>query len=112
MPAQIVALLADLFSDSVTLEAPTGFNMYGKPIAYGAAVVVSAHCMSGNRVVRDTTGKERVSTLQVILAGTPGATIHHRFTLPGRFKPPAPPVISVVQFQDENGAHHEQVNFS
>lgn len=112
MPAQIVALLADLFSDSVTLEAPTGFDMYGKPTAFGAPTVVDAHCMSGNRVVRDNTGKERVSTLQVILAGIPGATIFHRFTLPVRFKPPLPPVISVVQFQDENGAHHEQVNFA
>jgi len=112
VPAQIVSALIDLFSDTVSLEAPTGFDMRGNPTAYGATVVVRAHCMIGNRVVRDSTGKERVSSLRVILAGTPGATIYHRITLPVRFKPPLPPVISVEQFQDENGAHHEQVNFA
>lgn len=108
----IVPDLLELFGDEVKLEAPLGFDRLGVPTGYGPITTWRAHIAGKHRLMRDlNTGQTRVSSLQVLIAGVPGATVHWRVTLPSRYTPARPKILSVEQFTDESGAHHEQLLF-
>jgi len=106
----IVNDLLDLFADTVIIEPWTGSDGMGAS-SYGAAVSYSARVKGQNKLVKDPSGKEQISTVNIVLAGTPGVTLKDRFTLPVRFTPQQPPAIALDNSADENGAHHERVYF-
>lgn len=109
MPQPIIPDLLDLFPDTVTLEEPTGFDKRGVPSAYGPARTVPARILGQIRRVTGMDGVEKVSSMQILLGGAFGVSPKVKITLPSRYVPRTPTVISVRPSTDENGPHHERV---
>lgn len=107
MAGSLLPRLKKLYADTVTL-APITSDALGAP-TLGAAVTYKARVMGQHKVVRDSSGEETMSTVQVWIYGTP--TIDHTYilTLPARFSPRTPPIITVENQSDENGAHHVKI---
>ncbi len=110
MADPIVDDLADLFTDTVTVESCVSVDGFGNP-TYAAGAARAARVSGKVMTVRDQQGHETVSTVQVTLAGAFGVTVKDRFTLPARFVPTQPLPIAVKEASDENGPHHETVYF-
>lgn len=120
MAQQLIADLADLFPEAVLVEPCTGEDALGAR-TYGTAV--SRACRITQRVqrVNDMSGQERVSHLNILLAGDFGYTVKDRYTLPARFAPSSaevsdvtkrqPVAVSVAYASDENGPHHQRIYF-
>lgn len=111
MPQPIVADLAELFSETVVVEAYTGQAQHGVD-TYASGVSRACHIEGRSRVIRDLSGQERVSTVTVTLAGAFGTSEKDRITLPSRFAVTQPPILAVKRMTDENGealGHHETV---
>lgn len=106
----IVDDLSDMFPDTVTMQAVT-FDRYGAPTNDGAPVDITCYVSGKQTQVRDGQGQMRTSSVHATLAGVFGATTTHKFTLPARFVPNQPAVITVLKSTDEDGAHHETVYF-
>jgi len=106
----IVSLLADLFPDSVTYELPT-FDGMGKETDTSTSTI-RAQVAGITKRVRLEDGQIVTSNVQAILAGAPGITVNHVVTLPARFTPRKPKILSVEQHTDEGGAHHETLYFA
>lgn len=111
MPAPILPELLDLFPDIVTIEEPVAFTTRGVPTGYGPARSYRARVLGNIQKVMGADGQEKVSRLTVLVGGTPAVTIHARVTLPARFVPQQPTVISTHTATDENGVHHVRVFF-
>lgn len=99
---------ARLMKDSVTIEPHTGVNSHGEA-TYGTPVVYTAHCMGKSQLVKASDGLERLSTVTSYLLGTVKISMLDRVTLPSRFVPTQPPIISVQQNSDPRGWHHTAV---
>lgn len=121
MAAPIVGELSELFPDDVTIEPLTSVDENGTP-TYGTSYTVKARMIGRTKLVADSDGQEHVSSVQAVLAGNYGATAKDRFTLPLRFSTNTydpldvfarqPRAIAVDNETDENGAHHQTVQFS
>lgn len=111
MFGSLPALLMDLFPDTVTyyLEVPDAF---GKDTTVTPVPIsIRAQCSGKTRQVKMSDGQIVSSSVQVIVAGTPGLTTNHKITLPARFSPRSPKILSVDKYTDEAGASHETVYF-
>jgi len=120
MADQLIDGLADLFPEVVIVETCTSETALG---ARGYGSGVNRACRITQRVTRvnDMSGQERVSRVQVLLAGDFGCTVKDRYTLPARFAPSTaeaadvtkrqPMAVSIAYASDENGPHHQRVYF-
>lgn len=121
MAAPLIGELAELFPDDVTVEPFVSADENGDA-TYGTAFTVKARVIGRTKLVADSDGQEQVSSVQALLAGAFGVTAEDRFTLPVRFSTNSrnpsdlgarqPRAISIDRETDENGAHHETVQFS
>jgi Txe/YoeB family toxin of Txe-Axe toxin-antitoxin module len=103
--------LRDLFADTVVREPYVSTDRYGA-VTYGAAQTWRCRVSNAHRLVRAADGREVVSTVQVLIAGTPGCTVRDRYTLPARFTPQQPPALAVKLVSDERGPLYEVVLFA
>lgn len=112
MPSQIVPALVDLFPD-VIVATPGSNSGYGTFIASGATVSIPCRISDGARMVRDQAGREVVSSVRVITAGMFSLNARsYRYSLPARYAPGTSLTATAVQtISDENGPHHQIVNF-
>jgi len=101
-----LAELAELFPESVTLEPYIGEGAMGAS-TYGAGVARACHIEGSSVLVRDSSGQERTSSVQVYLAGAFGITEKDRLTLPSPWNPTQPPIIAVGRESDELGPLYE-----
>jgi hypothetical protein len=98
-------------SSTVTVEAATGRDGYGKP-TYGAATSYRAHVQGKRTLVRDALGQEVVSSQSVYLATGDPIQPTDRVTLStadvGSTEGFAlsPPILAVERRFDGNGPHH------
>jgi hypothetical protein len=76
---------------------------------YGSGVTRAAHIEGASHLVRDPSGQERVSRVQVYLPGAFATSELDRITLPAPWNPTQPPILSVEREPDEAGAQHEVV---
>ena len=102
------AALLSLMPDTVTVEAYSTENSYNEP-AYGAASSYQCRVQGKTRMVTTPAGEEKVSTVQVYLASAPGVTVRDRITLPARFVPTTPEILSIAHYGDESGSYSEVV---
>jgi hypothetical protein len=110
----------NLFPDEVMIERWTHSDEMGTS-HYGAPFRVIGRIVGRIKVVADTDGRERVSGVQLTVAGDYSLQANDRFTLPMRFSAAPhdpydlvarqPTALSVDHIGDEYGAHHEVVNF-
>ena len=97
----------DVMPHKPKFAARAGRTVEGSP-TYGADVEYAGMIEQRARLVRDTQGREVVSTTQVYVATTDEIKPDARVTLTG-FSPPQPPIINVARFSDEAGASHVEV---
>lgn len=98
----IEANYRELFSESVTLYAPSGIDVYGKR-SWSGSVSVPAHLVAEAALTYDPDGREVVQTGKVYLYGPQTVTTDYRLVLADGSEPI---IIAVDTPYDENGAHH------
>ena len=101
---------ADFLPDTL-IVTPGVVNGFGKFIASGSVESYPCRIEGSNRMVRDSAGREVVSTVQVIVGDAPNLTTNlHRYTLPSRFIPSGGRVaIAIERESDEDGPCYEVV---
>lgn len=111
MADQIIDDLEDMFADTLVVQ-PGNRDEFGDFHPEGDSFDVPCHIEGETRLVRDLSGREVTSTVQVYCAGVFGLTVRdHSYNLPSGFAPREDrEAISVGKERDENGAHHEVVN--
>lgn len=105
--------LDDLMPHS--LSAQPGFSdAYGAFVDSGAAVAVQCQIEGVGRLVRDTVGREVVSSRTAYCRGAFALTVDgHRYTLPPGFSLPRERLVAlrVETLSDEAGILYEVVSF-
>lgn len=99
-----------MFGDSIDVEPYVSADGMGDP-TYGPSFPMPCRIVGNSMTVKDRTGKEVTSTVQVTAAGLFNLTDDDRFTLPAGYDPQQPPAIRVDKVSDENGPHHETIKF-
>ncbi len=110
MAGSLIPELLDLMPDTVTIR-PAGVDDGMGNVTVGAPFTARCRIKGQHKLVKDDSGKETMSTVQVWLAGVFGVKREDEVTLPSRFSPQKPPIITVVEITDENGPHHERIMF-
>lgn len=100
-----VEVFRDMMVQFIEWEPRTGLDQYGDAV-YGSAVTVRCRVVEKQRMTRNVSGQEMVSTTTIYVLGTPGIDMEDRITLPDGTQPP---ILNVRMFPDENGPHHEEV---
>lgn len=86
--------LTALMEDTVTIE-PYSSMTSEQVYSYGTAVTYAALVQRGVRRLRDATGREADSNVQVIIPDRVAVDVRSRITLPSGFSPQTPPIIAV-----------------
>lgn len=94
-----------LMRQTVTIAPWSSQNAYGEP-AFGTAVTYPARVVARTRMVRDTQGREVVSTATVYLGAAPTLSVKDRLTLPNG---ETPVIAAIGDYPDERGPHHSVV---
>lgn len=102
----IEANFRELFSESVTLYAPSARDMYGKRSYASASVSAPAHLVAEVELIRTTDGREVVQTGKVYLYGDYTVDTSYRIVLADGSEPS---IIAVDTPYDEDGPHHTVV---
>jgi hypothetical protein len=108
MTISAIADFLDLMPDTVTFQPLTGTDQYAKP-SYGNPVSVKARVVYEDQKTTDDTGQDVVAHGKIYLGGAFNITVKHRATLPDGTHPP---IVRVLRYPDETGAHHEVVLFA
>lgn len=95
----------DFMPDTVTIEPVVSVSVSGVP-TYGAGVNYPAYIEMKNHQVVDKFGKVVVARGRVFLGTTTVPDVRSRLTIPSRFQPTQPPIISANAASDESGTHH------
>lgn len=103
--------LADLLTETVDV-VPGYFDGYGDWVSSGAVLAgLPCRIEGGPTIVRDQTGREVVSLVQIYIGSFNNLTVNtHTFTLPSRFSPRDNlRAIRIDQEFDDVGASYETV---
>ena len=97
--------LLRLLTDNITLETYTSLDDYGTP-HYAAPITVPAFWDRSARLLRDSTGQERMSQHRVFLDGIVTLDLRDKLTLPDGT---TAPILRLDSLRDFRGAidHHE-----
>ena len=109
----------DMMPQTVTWEASSALSSDGYgAVSYSTGLSIRGRVEQKRRLVRDSGGREVVSTSTVYLdcvttsSGSVVMNAYDRLTLPSGFLVAGssqPPIISVARQQDEAGDHHIEV---
>jgi hypothetical protein len=111
MPDPIIDDLQDMFPDTILWEKFLSSSGFGRDV-FQSPQSLPASISKGIDITLNIGGREKVSSVQVIIGGYYGLSVKDRYTLPARFAPlQQPPAVSVISTSDENGPHHETVYF-
>jgi hypothetical protein len=102
--------LSELFNESL-VATPGILDEYGAFIASGAVLNLPCRIEGESRLVRDPSGQEVVSSVQVVVAGYNDLTVErHRYTLPTRFSPNfLLRAIAIDKVSDEDEPVYEEI---
>lgn len=116
MAASITADLRDLCTDTVTAFS-VSVDGFGKATVTGSNVFTSCRVSGSNKLVRDASGAEVVSTVQALILDEGAAdvalgTTGYQYAIPDRYaRNTGLEAISVSRVTDENGGHHVKLTF-
>lgn len=102
-----ISLWQDMMPDTVTVEPFSSINEYGA-VTYGTSVTYKARVQGRVRMITDFKGEQKLSQVTAYIAGYSGSP-QDRITLPSRFSPTQPSILSVQPVLDERGVHHTVV---
>jgi hypothetical protein len=98
-----------LMLETVTLNAQTSLDKYGKQSFSASGSSFRARLIYDERILRDKEGREIVEAGRAILYGVASsATPQWKITLPDGS---TPKITSVDVIQDEDGDHHSVIGF-
>jgi hypothetical protein len=97
---------SDLMTDTVTVEAKTGQDGYGKR-TYAAPVSYSCRVQRKRKQIRAFDGRVLVADGKVIILGNPTVGPEDRLTIGVEVEN----ILAVEDFHDERGPHHIDVYF-
>lgn len=100
---------SELMTDTLTIERAGASNSIYGGVAYGAPETFQGRLVKQNNAVVGNSGDTVVSRAKFWVYGTPGIKAGDRATLEDGSHPD---ILSVEQFPDEDGPHHEVVYFS
>lgn len=102
----------DFMPDTVDIY-PGVLDEFGDWAPSGAVIVAPCRIEGEQRLVRDPTGQEVTSSMQVILGEYLDlTTAYHRYSLPGRYTPGTQlRAIAIDKVQDETGPCYEEIFF-
>lgn len=96
--------VADLLTQTVTIEPYAGLGAHGESV-YGGAVAYPARVWGKARRIRTGAGDEVTSTVQALLGVADAPVgVKDRITLPAGYQPAQPPILAVLRSPDEDGA--------
>ena len=96
-----------LMTQTVTIQAPTTTDAYGKA-TYGTATTVQCHVVEKVATIVGADGRPRTSQGSVYCFGPVTVDDTYRLVLPsGRVQP----IIGVQTRYDESGAHHTVISY-
>ena len=110
---QVVQDCLDMYGETVIAQ-PGYLSGFGSDwVSSGSPLTIPCYIEGGSRIVRDETGREVVSTVQVYLAGIFNLAGHieeYRFTVPSQWSPNADLRAVVINIaSDEDGPAYEEV---
>lgn len=88
--------------DTITIEPYSGQNV-NQEDTYSAAVTYTCRVVGKRKIVRKPDGQEAVSNAQAWLDRLASIDPRSRITLPSRFTPQQPPILTVESLPDEDG---------
>lgn len=102
----------DEMPDTLTIQ-PGSRNAYGDFVPSGEVIETPCRIEGQNRLVRDNTGREVVSSVRCILSEPLDLTVdNHTYYLPSRFIPSgALTAVAIRRIADEDGPCFETVDF-
>lgn len=101
--------LHDMLTETVTLQAYTGMDQYGKP-SYGSAVPYPARVAYRVTTLTNAQGQERTSTTTVYLDGAVPITLKDRLVLPDGTAPSIQAIYSPSDPLQPGTPDHHEVN--
>lgn len=106
----IISDLADMFSDDLVVETVAA-DAYGQFSVIGAPLTIRCHIEGNSKQVRDKSGQDVVSNLQIITAGYFSLTTdRHRYTVPSRYSSRVRlEALAIDKESDENGPCYEEI---
>lgn len=109
LPYSVDPELLELMPHVITFEKCVGVDEFGQR-QYDVPVRVRARVEGRMRKIVGTDGMERMSSIQVYLATSPGLTTNDRITLPPGFQPQQPNIMSIERQADQNGSYYEAIS--
>ena len=101
--------LRELCDQTVTWEAWSSQNENGEA-SYGAGTDYTAQISGQNKLVRDASGQQILSSLMVIFSEYLNIGAKDRLTLPSTYANRQPPILYVEKFRSDEGNHHTVVH--
>lgn len=98
---------ADMMPDSITVQAVSGRDAYGKP-TYATGTAYDARVVYKNKIVVSPDGREVTARGVVYCTATSQISTEDKITLPDLT---TPQIINSELYPDESGAHHVQIFF-
>ena len=108
-PEGIDAKFLEMMPDSITFNAGSAIDKYGKRTYGGAATSARGRVVYETRLMKDTEGQDIVSTGRVLLYGAyPYFTLADKITLPNST---TPVIVAIETKKDTGGNHHTVIHF-
>ena len=92
----------ELMTQTIVIAPYDSDDEYGEP-QFGAEVSYIGRTVNKTTVVRDTNGREKISTSKTWVFGSPDIDPRDKITLDDGSQPV---ILSAPRYPDENGAHH------
>jgi hypothetical protein len=92
--------IEDLLPDTITVQSVTGRDVHNQ-LTFGTARTVACLVEGKTQIVRDVNGDDVTSA--VTIYGTSGLSVYDKITLPSRFDPRSPRILTIERNVDELG---------
>ena len=100
---------SEMFTDTVTINAGSAIDKYGKRTYGGTQSSIQARVIYETKLMKNMEGQDIVSAGRVLLYGPyTGITLADKLTLPNGT---TPVIVSIETKQDTAGPHHTVLHF-
>lgn len=102
----ITADFLDWFVHEITWQERTGVDIHADP-TFAAAQTLTCRVVYAQKMVLDTGGQQRMSSVQIYMKDSAGIEIRDKITLPAGMLPASPQLLAVHRQPDDTGTDVE-----